>query len=40
MFTLMIMPVFEGTRKETIKALLLTLMLDAIYLVPMLTNHS
>lgn len=36
MFTLMIMPVFSGTKKEFVKALLLTMMLDAIYLVPML----
>ncbi len=39
MFTLMIMPAFSGTKKEFVKALFITLMLDAIYLVPMLLNR-
>lgn len=38
MFTIMIMPAFLGTKKEFVKALSITLILDAMYIIPMLIN--
>lgn len=38
MITLCILPNFRGTTKETIKALLICLVLDSTYMIPIL-NH-
>lgn len=39
MITVCIMPNFEGTRTETLKAFATCLLLDSIYCLPILTHY-